>query len=102
MASVVAGSTYTLSVSSTGDALLGRILDGRYRVVRRLADGGMATVYLAVDERLGRDVALKVMRPHLAHDDSFVTRFRREARSAASLSHPNVVAVYDQGEDDGH
>ncbi|MGL4743260.1 MAG: Stk1 family PASTA domain-containing Ser/Thr kinase, partial [Dermatophilaceae bacterium] len=54
------------------------------------------------DERLGRDVALKVMRPHLAHDDSFVTRFRREARSAASLSHPNVVAVYDQGEDGGH
>ncbi|MGL4175718.1 MAG: Stk1 family PASTA domain-containing Ser/Thr kinase, partial [Dermatophilaceae bacterium] len=89
-------------MSSTGDALIGRTLDGRYRVVRRLADGGMATVYLAVDERLGRDVALKVMRPHLAHDDTFVTRFRREARSAASLSHPNVVAVYDQGEDDGH
>ncbi|MGL5930139.1 MAG: Stk1 family PASTA domain-containing Ser/Thr kinase [Dermatophilaceae bacterium] len=89
-------------MSSAGDALLGRTLDGRYRVVRRLADGGMATVYLAVDERLGRDVALKVMRPDLAHDDTFVTRFRREARSAASLSHPNVVAVYDQGEDDGH
>ncbi|MGL5818433.1 MAG: Stk1 family PASTA domain-containing Ser/Thr kinase [Phycicoccus sp.] len=89
-------------MSSTGDSLLGRTVDGRYRVVRRLADGGMATVYLAVDERLGRDVALKVMRPDLAHDDSFVTRFRREARSAASLSHPNVVAVYDQGEDDGH
>ena len=61
----------------------------------------MATVYLAVDERLEREVALKVMRAHLAHDDTFVTRFRREARSAAALSHPNVVAVYDQGEDDG-
>jgi len=88
-------------VSSTGDALIGRTLDGRYRVLRRLADGGMATVYLAVDERLDREVALKVMRQHLTHDESFVTRFRREARSSASLSHPNVVAVFDQGEDDG-
>ena len=59
----------------------------------------MATVYLALDERLDREVALKVMREHLVHDESFVTRFRREARSAASLSHPNVVAVYDQGRD---
>jgi len=88
-------------VSSTGDALIGRTLDGRYRLIRRLADGGMATVYLAVDERLDREVALKVMRQHLTHDESFVTRFRREARSSASLSHPNVVAVFDQGEDDG-
>jgi len=88
-------------VSSTGDALIGRTLDGRYRVLRRIADGGMATVYLALDERLDREVALKVMRQHLTHDESFVTRFRREARSSASLSHPNVVAVYDQGEDDG-
>ena len=95
------GTTYTPTVSSTGDALIGRTLDGRYRVLRRIADGGMATVYLGVDERLDREVALKVMRPHLVHDESFVTRFRREARSAASLSHPNVVAVYDQGEDDG-
>ena len=84
-------------MSSTGDALIGRTLDGRYRVLRRIADGGMATVYLAVDERLDRDVALKVMRQHLVHDESFVTRFRREARSAASLSHPNVVAVLRPG-----
>jgi eukaryotic-like serine/threonine-protein kinase len=97
----VPGTTYTRAVSSTGDALIGRTLDGRYRVVRRIADGGMATVYLGVDERLDREVALKVMRPHLVHDESFVSRFRREARSAASLSHPNVVAVHDQGEDDG-
>ena len=95
------GTTYTPTVSPIGDALIGRTLDGRYRVVRRIADGGMATVYLSVDERLDREVALKVMRPHLVHDESFVTRFRREARSAASLSHPNVVAVYDQGEDEG-
>ncbi len=94
--------TYTRAVSSTGDALIGRTLDGRYRVRSRIAEGGMATVYLAVDQRLDREVALKVMRAHLVHDDSFVTRFRREARSAAALSHPNVVAVYDQGEDDGH
>ncbi len=93
--------TYTPTVSSTGDALIGRTLDGRYRVLSRIAEGGMATVYLAVDERLEREVALKVMRPHLVHDETFVSRFRREARSAAALSHPNVVAVYDQGEDDG-
>ena len=78
------------------------MLDGRYRVLSHLADGGMATVYVALDERLDRKVALKVMRPDLANDESFVSRFRREARSAAQLSHPNVVAVYDQGEDDGH
>jgi beta-lactam-binding protein with PASTA domain/tRNA A-37 threonylcarbamoyl transferase component Bud32 len=94
--------TYTRAVSSSGDALIGRTLDGRYGVRSRIAEGGMATVYLAVDERLEREVAVKVLRPHLAHDDTFVTRFRREARSAAALSHPNVVAVYDQGEDDGH
>jgi serine/threonine-protein kinase len=89
-------------VSSSGDALIGRTLDGRYSVRSRIAEGGMATVYLAVDERLEREVALKVLRAHLAHDETFVSRFRREARSAAALSHPNVVAVYDQGEDDGH
>ena len=78
------------------------MLDGRYRVLSRLADGGMATVYVALDQRLDRKVALKVMRADLAKDESFVSRFRREARSAAKLSHPNVVAVYDQGEDDGN
>jgi serine/threonine-protein kinase len=82
-------------------SLIGRVLDGRYRVLSHLADGGMATVYIALDERLDRKVALKVMRADLAKDESFVDRFRREARSAAKLSHPNVVAVYDQGEDKG-
>ncbi|MFQ6170579.1 Stk1 family PASTA domain-containing Ser/Thr kinase [Oryzobacter sp. R7] len=89
-------------MSSTADSLIGRTLDGRYRVLRRVADGGMATVYLALDERLDREVALKVMRHSLVHDESFVSRFRREARSAASLSHPNVVAVFDQGTDGDH
>ncbi|MHB1472863.1 MAG: Stk1 family PASTA domain-containing Ser/Thr kinase [Dermatophilaceae bacterium] len=90
-------------MSSAGpSSLVGRVLDGRYRVLSHLADGGMATVYVALDERLDREVALKVMRPDLARDETFVSRFHREARSAAKLSHPNVVAVYDQGEDDGH
>ena len=81
--------------------LIGELVDGRYQVVRHIADGGMATVLLATDTRLDRDVALKVMRADLAADETFVSRFRREARSAARLSHPNVVPVFDQGEDEG-
>ena len=84
------------------DPLLGRVLDGRYVVGRRLARGGMATVYEAHDNRLDRTIAVKVMHASLAEDEDFVSRFIREARSAARLSHPNVVAVYDQGADDGH
>ena len=76
-----------------------RLLDGRYKVGRPLARGGMATVYEAIDTRLGRTVAIKVMHPMFAADSDFVARFNREARSAAGLSHPNVVAVYDQGSD---
>ncbi|WP_235508627.1 Stk1 family PASTA domain-containing Ser/Thr kinase [Terrabacter sp. Root85] len=87
--------------SSVADALVGRVIDGRYRILSHLADGGMASVYVALDGRLDREVALKIMRPGLATDDVFVERFRAEARSAARLSHPNVVAVFDQGEDDG-
>ncbi|CAN5560403.1 Stk1 family PASTA domain-containing Ser/Thr kinase [soil metagenome] len=83
------------------DPLAGQLLDGRYRVGARLARGGMGTVYEALDTRLERPVALKVMNPTLADDDDFVARFIREARSAARLSHPNVVAVYDQGSDQG-
>jgi len=83
------------------ESLVGRLLDGRYRVLSHIADGGMASVYLGLDQRLDREVALKVMRAGLARDESFVSRFRREARSAARLSHPNVVAVFDQGEDAG-
>jgi serine/threonine-protein kinase len=84
------------------DPLVGRVVGGRYEVMSRLARGGMATVYLAVDRRLDRDVALKVMHPHLADGTAgteFVARFRREARTAAKLAHPGLVAVYDQGVD---
>ncbi len=87
--------------SSVREAVVGRVLDGRYRVLSHIADGGMASVYLALDERLDREVAVKVMRQSLTQDETFVSRFHREARSAARLSHPNVVAVFDQGEDDG-
>ncbi|MFC4059808.1 Stk1 family PASTA domain-containing Ser/Thr kinase [Planomonospora corallina] len=81
------------------DPLVGRLLDGRYRVDSRIARGGMATVYLALDVRLDRTVAIKVMHRTLAEDPSFVRRFIGEAKSVASLSHPNVVQVFDQGAD---
>uniref|UniRef100_A0AAU2JPQ0 non-specific serine/threonine protein kinase n=1 Tax=Streptomyces sp. NBC_00049 TaxID=2903617 RepID=A0AAU2JPQ0_9ACTN len=81
------------------DPLVGRVLDGRYRIDARIAAGGMATVYRAVDTRLDRVLALKVMHPALAADAAFVDRFIREAKSVARLAHPNVVAVFDQGTD---
>jgi serine/threonine-protein kinase len=84
------------------DPLLGRVLDGRYRVDARIAVGGMATVYRALDTRLDRVLALKVMHPTLAHDAAFVDRFIREAKSVARLAHPNVVQVFDQGTDGGY
>lgn len=83
------------------DPMIGRVLDGRYRVDERIATGGMATVYRATDARLDRVVALKVMHPTLAEDGELVERFIREARSVARLDHPNVVGVHDQGTDDG-
>jgi eukaryotic-like serine/threonine-protein kinase len=81
--------------------LEGRILDGRYRLDSLLGMGGMARVYLASDRVLERQVAVKVLSPPYAQDPSFVERFRREARAAASLSHPNIVAVFDSGSDAG-
>ncbi|QTD97998.1 Stk1 family PASTA domain-containing Ser/Thr kinase [Streptomyces cyanogenus] len=81
------------------DPLLGQVLDGRYRVDARVAAGGMATVYRALDTRLDRVLALKVMHPTLATDGTFVERFIREAKSVARLDHPNVVQVFDQGTD---
>ncbi|MFI5961661.1 Stk1 family PASTA domain-containing Ser/Thr kinase [Streptomyces asoensis] len=81
------------------DPLVGQLLDGRYRVEARIAVGGMATVYRAVDTRLDRVLALKVMHPALAADGAFVERFIREAKSVARLAHPNVVQVFDQGTD---
>jgi beta-lactam-binding protein with PASTA domain len=77
------------------------IIDGRYRVISRLGSGGMADVYLAQDQLLGRDVAVKVLHHHFAEDQEFVERFRREASSAAALSHPNIVAIFDRGEWNG-
>ncbi|OEU88312.1 serine/threonine protein kinase [Streptomyces abyssalis] len=93
----------SLQDSSSGPAgetpPVGQVLDGRYRVESRIAVGGMATVYRAVDTRLDRRLALKVMHPSLAGDSAFVDRFIREAKSVARLAHPNVVGVYDQGTD---
>jgi eukaryotic-like serine/threonine-protein kinase len=79
----------------------GTLIDGRYRVASRLGSGGMADVYCATDEQLGRKVAVKLLHPRFAEDAEFVERFRREASSAAGLSHPNIVNVYDRGEFDG-
>ncbi len=86
---------------SAVDASAGRLLDGRYRIEATVASGGMATVYRALDTRLDRIVALKVMHPELAVDGEFVSRFISEARAAAKLSHSAVVGVFDQGEDGG-
>ncbi|MCW2881753.1 MAG: hypothetical protein JWQ95_5853 [Sphaerisporangium sp.] len=88
--------------TTVADPLVGRLLDGRYRVESRIARGGMAAVYLALDIRLDRTVALKVMHRSLAEDPDFVRRFIGEAKSVASLSHPNVVHVFDQGTDGAH
>ncbi|SDH43291.1 serine/threonine protein kinase [Leifsonia sp. 98AMF] len=79
--------------------MIGRLIDGRYQVRSRIARGGMATVYLATDLRLERRVAIKIMHGHLADDSTFKSRFVQEARSAARLAHPNVVNVFDQGQD---
>ncbi|GAC1363702.1 MAG: Stk1 family PASTA domain-containing Ser/Thr kinase [Actinomycetota bacterium] len=79
----------------------GRIFGGRYEVTRPLASGGMSEVFVARDNLLGRQVALKILHPDLARDRQFIERFRREAQSAASLNDPRVVAVYDWGSDEG-
>lgn len=83
--------------SKVPDPLINMMIDGRYKVLSRMARGGMATVYVARDERLDRLVALKVMHPHLAESEQFTARFRLEARSAAKISHPGIVPIYDQG-----
>ncbi|MDE8589003.1 Stk1 family PASTA domain-containing Ser/Thr kinase [Arthrobacter sp. NQ4] len=81
------------------DPVVGTLVDNRYAVTSRIARGGMSTVYLAVDQRLDREVALKVLHPHLAADENFLGRLGREAKAAARLSHPHVVGVLDQGND---
>ncbi|MGN7252568.1 protein kinase domain-containing protein [Arthrobacter sp. SAFR-014] len=80
-------------------SFVGSLVDNRYQVKSRLARGGMSTVYVATDQRLDRDVALKVLHPHLVNDGNFLDRLAREARAAAKLSHPHVVGVLDQGHD---
>lgn len=84
------------------DPLVGRTLGGRYQLLEKIGDGGMALVYRGRDTLLGRLVAVKLLRHQFAADADFLARFRFEARSAASLSHPNVVNIYDVGEDSGH
>src|SRR5207244_10052574 len=76
-------------------------IDGRYEVITRVAAGGMGEVYRAHDSVLGREVAIKILHPHLAGDRGFVDRFRREARARAILNHPSIVGVYDWGTTDG-
>ncbi|HWV87198.1 MAG TPA: PASTA domain-containing protein [Capillimicrobium sp.] len=83
------------------DIPAGTMVDGRYRIIERVGSGGMADVYCAEDTQLGRNVALKLLHRRFAEDREFVERFRREASSAAGLSHPNVVGVFDRGEWDG-
>src|SRR3990172_12411035 len=82
-----------------GLADIGTVLGGRYRLVELLGQGGMATIYRARDAQLERDVAVKVLRPEYGNDPDFIARFRQEAQSAASLNHPNIVAVHDFGTD---
>src|SRR5919206_429431 len=86
---------------ATTDTLINTLFDGRYRILRKLGSGGMANVYLAEDEDLGRRVAIKIMSDRYADDDTFSERFRREAKAAAALSHPNIVSIYDRGQADG-
>ncbi|HSC50930.1 MAG TPA: Stk1 family PASTA domain-containing Ser/Thr kinase, partial [Gaiellaceae bacterium] len=86
---------------AVSDTLIGSVFDGRYRIERKLGAGGMADVYLAEDQELGRRVAIKILNDRHAADDSFIERFRREAKNAAGLSHPNIVSIYDRGEAEG-
>ncbi len=81
-----------------GDSLIDTLFDGRYRIVRKLGAGGMADVYLAEDQELGRRVAIKILNNRHSNDAQFIERFRREAKNAAALNHPNIVSIYDRGE----
>jgi len=83
---------------AVSDSLIDTLFDGRYMIVRKLGAGGMADVYLAEDQELGRRVAIKILNGRHANDDQFIERFRREAKNAAALNHPNIVSIYDRGE----
>jgi eukaryotic-like serine/threonine-protein kinase len=86
---------------AVSDTLINTLFHGRYRIVRKLGTGGMANVYLAEDQELGRRVAIKILNERHAGDEQFIERFRREAKNAAGLSHPNIVSIYDRGEAEG-
>jgi serine/threonine-protein kinase len=86
---------------AVSDTLIDTLFDGRYKILRKLGAGGMANVYLAEDQELGRRVAIKILNERHANDDQFVERFRREAKNAAGLSHPNIVSIFDRGEAEG-
>ncbi len=86
---------------ASGDQLIDTLFDGRYLIIRKLGSGGMANVYLASDQELGRRVAIKILDDRHARDEQFVERFRREAQNAGGLSHPNIVSIYDRGEAEG-
>ena len=86
---------------AAGDPLIDTLFDGRYLIIRKLGSGGMANVYLAADQELGRRVAIKILDDRHARDEQFVERFRREAQNAAGLSHPSIVSIYDRGDSEG-
>src|ERR671937_189733 len=86
---------------AVSDTLINTLFDGRYRIMRKLGTGGMANVYLAEDQELGRRVAIKMLDDRHSQDEQCVERFRREAKNAAGLSHPNIVSIYDRGEAEG-
>ncbi|HEY7732208.1 MAG TPA: protein kinase, partial [Gaiellaceae bacterium] len=86
---------------TTSEEIAGTLFAGRYRLERKLGSGGMADVWLAEDQELGRRVAVKILHGRYASDEQFVERFRREATHAAGLSHPNIVSIFDRGEADG-
>src|ERR687894_1511179 len=90
------------ATTGTPGALAGTVLSGRYRLEQRLGSGGMSTVYLARDETLERWVAIKILHREISDQPDQIERFRREARTVAQLSHPNLVSVIDAGEDGGH
>src|SRR5213082_2237245 len=86
---------------AVSDTLINTLFHGRYKIMRKLGSGGMANVYLAEDQELGRRVAIKILNDRHAGDEQFIERFRREAKNAAALSHPNIVSIYDRGEAEG-
>jgi serine/threonine-protein kinase len=86
---------------SFSDPLNGKLFDGRYKIIKKIGAGGMADVYCAEDQELGRQVAIKILNDRHAGDEQFVERFRREAQNAAGLNHPNIVSIYDRGEAEG-